>query len=66
MTENIEDVQGRKSVLQEKVKRLTNELVGQVTELTTDLDEAKSEVTRWKRIRDRFKKLAEELERDRE
>lgn len=30
------------------------------------MDSAKSEVTRWKRIRDQFKKLSEELESDRE
>lgn len=66
MTENIEDVQGRKIKLQDKVKALTSDFVGRVTELTTDLDHSKSEVTRWKTIRDQFKKLSEELETDRE
>jgi len=51
--------------VQERVEILTKEFVTRATTLAGDLDEAKDEVSRWTKIRDRFETLSGELQRDR-
>lgn len=63
--QRVEIVRGRKAEFQNRVSTLTHDFVKEVTGMTGELEEAKSEAVRWQKVRDRFEKLSAELESDR-
>ena len=58
LRDQIEDVQERKQKLVDKVEGMTHEFVAKVTAVSSELEESKEDVLKWKKIRDQFEKLA--------
>lgn len=65
LQQRIQSVQERRVGTQERVDVLTREFVARATTHAGELDERKDEASRWRKVRDRYERLAEELQRDR-
>jgi len=65
IAKRVEIVRGHKAEFQNKVSAMTHDFVKEVTGMTEELLQAKSEAVRWQKVRDRFEKLSTELESDR-